>query len=297
MRCEWVVLEEDHGQKLLDFLKKSIKNPSSNRRIKSWIDAGLCFVNGRTEKFHHTRIALQDTIKLIIPEEVQEPKLEFTKERVLFEDDYILVYNKPHNLTSDQEGLVKHLAAHKKVILTHRLDKDTSGAIITAKDTVIAEEIVQQFRNRKVKKEYLAIAHGKMLQDQGTIENYLGPISKCTGQSTGQTLWGKVDEEDGFFSATDWICLKRGLSASFFRLFPFTGRTHQLRVHLSSLGHPILGDSQYGHEKASREGVMRQMLHSAKLTFWHPYYSKTVIVEAPLPQDFQEVYKKFICDS
>jgi 23S rRNA pseudouridine1911/1915/1917 synthase len=111
----------------------------------------------------------------------------------------------------------------------------------------------------------------------------------------GQTLWGEVDEDLGFFSVTDWEVVERGDNASFVRLFPFTGRTHQLRVHQQLLNHPILGDSQYGHEKSSRIGVYRQMLHCHKLTFWHPYYSKTVVVEAPLPEDFQKVYKKYIC--
>lgn len=287
MRCEWTVSEKDHGEKLLPFLKKSITESFSNRKIKGWIDTGLCSINGRAERFHHTRLAKQDKIKLTIPDEQEELRAEFSPERILFEDEWFLVYNKPAGLTCDENGLVASLVNHAKIILTHRLDKDTSGVIITAKHSATVKEMEEQFRCRKIKKQYVAIVHGLMEQDKGTIENYLGPLSKAHGQQ----IWGRVHEKDGFLAVTDWQCLKRGLGVSLVGLYPFTGRTHQLRVHMSLLHHPILGDSVYGPTFSAPIGVLRQMLHAEKISFWHPHLLKNIEVVAPLPEDFKKVFK------
>jgi RluA family pseudouridine synthase len=280
MRTEWIVSAEDEGEKLVAFLKKSISEECSLRKIKSWIDAGACSLNGRTERFHHTRLRANDKVRLINLEtkqtQVANPPQKSSLNRILYEDSDILVFNKPPGFTCDERA-EKELKAY----LVHRLDKDTSGVLLAAKNEACREALFEQFRKRETRKEYLALVDGVVKQARGSIRNHLAPIQKFQG---GQ-IWGAV-EKDGLLALTDWQCVKRGHTATLMRLFPHTGRTHQLRAHMADIGHPILGDRLYGKDFQCDYVPVRQMLHAERLTFSHPTLKKTIEIIAPMPEDF-----------
>ncbi len=286
MRTEWIVTAEDVGEKLVSFLKRGLQQKCSLefslKRLKSFIDAGYCRLNARKERFHHTRLCSQDHVELVIPEIVQNNTGTLLP-TVVFEDDDIVIYNKTAGSVCN-EKLEKLLRA----LLVHRLDKETTGLLVCAKNEKTRDYFFEQFRKRQVKKEYIALVHGSMKKDHGSIKNYLAPIQKFQGT----TVYGVTDDENGaVFAHTDWECIQRGEKVTFVRLFPHTGRTHQLRVHLCSLGHPIVGDALYGKEEMDMV-ASRQLLHAEKLSFFHPITKKRVEVIAPMPDDFSRALQK-----
>lgn len=219
-------------------------------------------MNGRVERFGSTRLNKGDEV-VIWPS--KRPLLAREEARVLYEDDDLLVYNKPPSISSSD------LAAILNVHLVHRLDRDTTGVILFAKkDPTPYEDL---FRQRKIKKTYHALVRGVPKEKRGTITAYMGRV----GKREGAVVWGIVPK--GLFSKTVWECEKQGKQWALMRCHPETGRTHQIRVHLKELGHPVLGDSEYGDRKG-HTGVFRPMLHATSLEFdTHHFY-------APLPTDF-----------
>ena len=291
MHAEWIITAEDVGEKLVSFLKKGLQQKYSQefslKRLKSFIDAGYCRLNDRKERFHHTRLCNQDRVELVIPEMRQKDTTPLMP-AILFEDEAIVIYNKMAGAVCD-EKLEKLLNAS----LAHRLDKETTGVLVCAKNEKTRDYFFEQFRKRQVEKEYVALVDGIMKKDRGSIKNYLTPIQKFQGT----TVYGITDDEkNAVFAHTDWECIQKGEKVTFVRLFPYTGRTHKLRVHLCSLGHPIIGDALYGKEKMRHMGFVapRQMLHAEKLSFVHPGTKKKMEVIAPIPDDFTRAIQKTV---
>jgi 23S rRNA pseudouridine1911/1915/1917 synthase len=177
--------------------------------------------------------------------------------------------------------------------IVHRLDKDTSGVMVVAKNDGAFHDLTNQFKNRTVKKVYLAIVFGRMSQDEGSIESAIGrhPTQRkrmSTRAKRGReaiTRWKKLEGFDG---------------CTLLEIFPQTGRTHQIRVHLSSIGHPVLGDPLYGrtgrpgaiHYPVLREcakRMNRQALHAQRLEFTHPRTGERVQFVSPIPQDMKDL--------
>lgn len=284
------VSREESGLKLLDFLKRRLGEAYSNREIKKLLDAKLCLVNGQVERFASRPVAVGDLIRFeeqLLRHEIL--KAVFDSEGILYEDPYYLIYNKPSSVASDSTGLLKLLKNYNAhLFLTHRLDKETTGAIILAKTKEAEEKMIDAFRKREVQKEYLAIVEGIPSHAKGEIRNYLGKIQ----QWQGQTLYGEVSKERGSLAITSWECLKKGDSGALIVCHPKTGRTHQLRVHLSELGHPIQGDVQYGRKSKKAIHAGRILLHAQKIHFVHPITAEVLEINAPLPPDFEEALKK-----
>lgn len=257
------------------------------RKIKGWIDAGFCFVNGKQERFSRSKVPAYATISLEIPKQ-EKKELSF-----LFEDEAILVLNKPAGISCD-ERLVSQLAKCKKsALLVHRLDKETTGVLLCAKSNEIKDYFIEQFRNHLMQKHYVAIVDGVVQGECGTIENYLGPISRFEGH----VKWGKVNK-DGHFAETHWKVLKRAKKATMLELRPKTGRTHQLRVHTSQMGHPILGDFTYADTFRCPYKSARVLLHAERLAFTHPKTKRIVEYQAEIPADFAACLKElFSCVS
>ncbi len=230
----------------------------SVRRVKRLIDHNHCRVNGRLERFGSSALQAGDEIQLALEEEWGEPK-------ILFEDPYLKVLDKPAGLIL--EGI-------------HRLDRDTSGILLMAKGD--PSPFQKLFAERKMGKTYLALVHGVPKQ-QGRVENRLGPC----GFFEGQTIWG--EDPGGKVAKTSWRVLRSGKEWAFLEARPETGRTHQIRVHLAALGHPIVGDGQYGREISSSLETRRHLLHASRLRFIHPMTRKEIDLHAPLPKDFQRV--------
>jgi 23S rRNA pseudouridine1911/1915/1917 synthase len=177
--------------------------------------------------------------------------------------------------------------------IVHRLDKDTSGVMVVAKDDGAFHHLTKQFKNRTVKKVYAAIVYGIFSQDEGLIDSAVGRHPSERKRMSTRTRKGRA-------AITRWKKLEEFDGCTLLEIFPQTGRTHQIRVHLSSVGHPVLGDALYGrkgrpgaiHDPVLKECVRRmnrQALHAQRLEFTHPRTGERVQFVSPIPRDIEEV--------
>jgi 23S rRNA pseudouridine1911/1915/1917 synthase len=221
---------------------------------------------------------------------------------VLYEDDDVLAIDKPpgmvvHPAPGAPRGTVVNALAHRLGVLAgvgrpdrpgivHRLDRDTSGVLLVARTAAALEALARQFRQRTIEKVYLAVVRGSLGAASGIIDRPIGRHPRERKRMS-------VHARRGRAAVTRWTTLERLAGATLVRLEPETGRTHQLRVHLAALGHPIVGDRVYGARRAGRTGVPlafpRQALHAAEIRFDHPGSGLRVAVRAPLPEDLQEL--------
>lgn len=213
---------------------------------------------------------------------------------ILYEDDEIIVVNKPAGLVTHhspghpRDTLVNGLLYHCELAesddptrpgIVHRLDKETSGVIVAVKTERAYNDLVQQFKSGEVEKRYITLVHGILEEDEGLIAM---PI----GRDRFRRQRMQVTSRDGKRALTEFVVLKRLKDKTLVEVRPKTGRTHQIRVHFSHIGHPIVGDIKYGKRKAaSREG--RLMLHAEELAIWHPRTGKRMRFSAPLPPEFK----------
>ena len=184
---------------------------------------------------------------------------------------------------------IKDLSGINGVIrpgIVHRLDKNTSGLIVIAKNDAAHNSLAEQFKNRECKKIYLALAEGKFKETEFSIENY---IARSKNDRKKMAVYN--NEEEGKFASTDFKVLEQFDDVALVECTLNTGRTHQIRVHLASIGHPCVGDGEYGFKK-NRFALSGQALHSHKLTIRHPKTNEEMTFEAPIPEYFQMVIKK-----
>lgn len=252
----------------------------------------------------HTKPRAGQTIELhIFPPRRLEILPEDIPLAIVYEDDDILVINKQPGLVvhpapgHSQHTLVNAVLAHCDKLaqtddplrpgIVHRLDKDTSGCLMVAKHEEGLRKIGIQFEKRKVMKQYLALVWGKMKSFKGEVELAIGrhPIDR---KKMAVILTGKP-------AHTTFEVIEYFEKATLVRVFLRTGRTHQIRVHMAHLGHPVLGDSEYGKkgmDLAKEMGISRQMLHAAILGVTHPRTNQWVIFSAPMPQDMIDAIEK-----
>jgi 23S rRNA pseudouridine1911/1915/1917 synthase len=213
---------------------------------------------------------------------------------ILFEDDYILVVDKPcnmlmhplsyHILNTLANGVIYHWQQqghNSKFRSVGRLDKDTSGVILIAKSSYICHQITEQMKNGMCRREYLAVVHNRITMDSGIIDF---PICRL---SDGSLIFGVASQ--GKKAITHFTVIQRFASGSLVKLRLETGRTHQIRVHMRHLGHPLMGDELYG---GSLKLIQRQALHSWHLEFNHPVTKEHMQLEAPLPADMTALIHK-----
>ena len=220
---------------------------------------------------------------------------------VLFEDDDLIVINKPagisvHPGAGRKSGtLVNALLSHCKDLsgiggkerpgIVHRLDKETSGCLVVAKNDLAHIDLARQFASRTVDKIYLALVAGKLRRVSGSIG---APITRHRVHRKKMA----IAREGGRVARTDFKVVRAGREASLLECRLHSGRTHQIRVHLQHLGYPILGDTVYGGRQAGP--VSRQMLHAWRLGFMHPREKRQMDFEAPLPDDFANAISEVI---
>ncbi len=293
------VLLEHAGTRLDHYLV--LQRPSMSRsQLSSLIKNGTVTVNSEVVKASR-RLRACDTVCGSIPEaapiEVVPQKIEFD---VLYEDEHLLLISKPPNVVvhpgsgNPDKTLVNGLVHHSQNIaavgdsvrpgIVHRLDKDTSGIMVVAKNNVAHRLLVDAFKERRVKKTYYALVFGLMKEPQGRI---CAPI----GRHPVNRKKMAVNEINGKFAASNW-CVERTYQNrySLVKITIETGRTHQIRVHMASLGHPVAGDSLYSSGKTDSL-FPRQMLHSSELSFAHPVNEKKMKVTAPFWPDMASVLR------
>jgi len=269
----------DHGITLLAFLKKMCPDVSSVKSLKRAIEAKECLVNGRVEFFSSYKLMKGDVVEL---RTLKASSHEDASIETVFEDADLLVINKPAGLVSDAEGIAQKIGYTGSLSLIHRLDKDTSGLLMLAKSPKMQQAMKDLFSKKLVQKYYLALVDGSISKKSGVIDNFLGK----KGSYQGQTIYGAVSEKEGERAITNWRHLEKGLRCCLLLLEPKTGRTHQLRVHLKEMGHPILGDYQYSKTFVCQVLPSRQMLHAWCLHFIHPITKEELQIIAPPPDDF-----------
>lgn len=281
----------------LDKVVSKIETNLSRETIQRMIKSGKILVNGKLEKPSY-KTELDDiiTIEQEIPKEIELKPQEMPLD-IIYEDDEMLVINKEkgivvHPGNGNPDGtLVNAIMAKCKESLSgiggkirpgivHRIDKDTSGLVIIAKNDNSHINLSKQIQNREVEKTYIALVRGKIKENEATINMPIGRSTKDR-KKMAVVKTGKV-------AITHFKVLKRYNEFTLLEVKIETGRTHQIRVHLSQIGYPIVGDEVYSNGK-NPFNVKGQMLHAAKLTFKHPKTGEKITVEAPLPQYFKDV--------
>jgi len=291
-RREFNVTIADGRTRLDRFLAKTAPE-FSRSRIQTLIRQGHITVNGAAPRARDM-VRAGDRVVLLEP---PMAAIDLVPEKValfvLFEDDDLIVINKPagisvHPGAGRKSGtLVNALLSHCKDLsgiggkerpgIVHRLDKETSGCLVVAKNDFAHNGLARQFASRTIDKIYLALVAGKLRRASGSI---IAPIARHRVHRKKMT----IAREGGRMARTDFKVVRTGREASLLECRLHSGRTHQIRVHLQHLGYPILGDTVYGGRRAGQ--FSRQMLHAWKLGFDHPRGKRRMDFEAPLPEDF-----------
>ena len=296
------------GGRLDTFLRT--KFPAVSRgAMQRLIEQGHIRVNGQATKPTHTPRA-GDQVEIHWPDaRPAEAQPEEMPLDILFEDKSLLVVNKPaglvvHPAAGHEEhtlvnALLHHCAGELSGIggvarpgIVHRLDKETSGCLVVAKNDETHLALSKQFAERQVKKIYNAIVCGEPARDSGEIR------AAIARHSTHRKRMAVRDDDSGRAAHTSWRVLEKLNAAAFVEAQIHTGRTHQIRVHFEFLGHPVVGDETYGAKQNKKLAELtgytapRVMLHSRELSFIHPRTEKEMSFESPLPKDFREALKR-----
>ncbi len=290
----FTVLQTNEGQRLDKFLTQ--KNEELSRSyLQKLINSNKVLVNGQEVQNSYT-LSINDEIVLTIPParkpDLQPQDMEL---KVIYEDRDIIVINKEagtivHPVPGNYENtLVNGLLAHvdnlsgiggvKRPGIVHRLDKNTSGVLVVAKNDKSHKNLVNQFKTRKVKKIYYTVIAGRLPYKSGKID---APIGRDTGNRTKMAVTKKNSKR-----AITLFTVEEFLNGyTFLKVELKTGRTHQIRVHFSHIGHPVIGDERYGNGE-SILAVKRQLLHAYKLGIYHPGSGEWQEFIADMPADFK----------
>jgi 23S rRNA pseudouridine1911/1915/1917 synthase len=303
MRQEFVVLPEESRLRLDRVV--TTHNPDLSRtRVQELIDAGLVLVNGRAAKASQRLHGGESVVVEVQPRPPIRAEAESIPLDVLYEDDDVIVINKPAGMTvhagagTSRGTLVNALLGRGQMLsrpadilrpgIVHRIDKDTSGIILIAKNDAAHVKLGEAFRARAVQKTYIALVHGVLKEPRGRIELAIGRDPKRRVRMTARrtALLARARE-----ARTDWRALAHIDSTTLVEVELHTGRTHQIRVHFSALRHPVVGDTLYSAPPRLRVGKItlpslgRNFLHAAKLGFAHPRTTERIEIRAPLPPE------------
>ncbi len=288
------------GERLDAFLARSVDGLTRSAAQKR-IEEGNVRLNGRPAK-KNDKLSQGDAISLTIPEpkptQIQPTEMKLD---IVYEDDDVLVINKPkglvvHPAAGHQDdtlvnGLLYSMAGSLSGIngelrpgIVHRIDKDTSGLLAVAKNDLAHTVLASQLKDHTMARTYECIVCGSFREDSGTVD---APIGRHPSDRKKMAVTSRNSRN----AVTHWEVVERFRGYTHIRCRLETGRTHQIRVHMASIGHPILGDTVYGHK--NRElGQDSQCLHACALTFRHPRDGRPVMVFAPLPEYFEAVLAK-----
>lgn len=293
---ELVVTREQTGSRLDRFLASELRD-FSRSRLRALIEQGFVRLNDAPPRVReivrtgdHVQVTLPPLAKI---EAVAEP----IPLQILYEDDDLLVLNKAAGMVvhpgagNQTHTLVNALLAHCRTLsgiggkerpgIVHRLDKETSGCLVVAKNDAAHRDLSKQFAARTMNKVYLAIVAGRLKKKTGRID---APIERHPIHRQRMSI---ARSARGRAAVTEYEVLREDAEMSLVQCTLHSGRTHQIRVHLHHLGHPVLGDKLYAPKLART--ISRQMLHAWRLGFIHPRSGRSMSFEAPLPEDFQSI--------
>lgn len=308
-----VLTESEAGERLDKVLGNRDDVPLSRSKLQKLIKEGSLTVNGETVPVKY-EVQGGETVSFVIPEpEPVHIEGEALPLDVVFEDQHIIVVNKAagmvtHPAAGNRSGTLVHALVHRfgelaraggsdRPGIVHRLDKETSGLLVIARDDDTHAKLQKAIQSREVKREYLAVICGHVAEDSGTI-------SLQMARSTRDRKKMRVVPEGGRDASTSYQLTDRFRSYDRLSVSLGTGRTHQIRVHFSHLGHPVLGDPLYGGRAKWHRGMFaperplgrrlldtmkRQCLHARRLEFTHPQTGEALCFEAPIPEDLAAV--------
>ncbi|MBE0425832.1 MAG: RluA family pseudouridine synthase [Nitrospirae bacterium] len=299
------VRSSETGERLDTFLAK--KSGITRSQIKKLIEKGDVLVNGKCVSQSY-KIRKEDVISVNTVEKKNEGLIaEPIPIEILYKDDYVVVVNKPPSMVvypaagHARGTLMNALTYYCKKLATagaplrpgvvHRLDKDTSGVMVVALEDKAYYDLIQLFRQRNINRKYIALIYGYPGKDEGEITSMIGRSVSDRKKMSTCVKRGKE-------AITKWKVLKRFVDATLIEVRLETGRTHQIRVHFASIGHPVLGDKTYGKKvelKGKKNLIFpRQMLHAALLGFTHPATGEYLEFSSPLPDDMMRKIQELI---
>ncbi|MCG3176365.1 MAG: Ribosomal large subunit pseudouridine synthase D [Candidatus Omnitrophica bacterium] len=280
------------------YLASALEERYGRKRLKEALDAGQVYLNDRPAK-PSSLVKTGDRIRgqavTVLPSTLQPENIPVS---IVYEDKDLLVVDKPagmvvHPGAGNKSGtLVNALLGRGTALsasagadrpgIVHRLDKDTSGVLLVAKNDRALRRLQAQFQARSLSKTYLALVKGRVEYEEGRVELPIGPDGKQRGRMR------VARDGKGREAETRYRVVRRYPHATLIEASPVTGRTHQIRVHMAHLGHPVVGDEIYG----TRTGNQRLGLHAARIRFEHPTSGKTLTLESAPPPEFAELLKE-----
>lgn len=293
MEIQKETLYEAQGDgRRLDVLLSDVTGLTRSR-IAALMEDGLCTLDGQPQRKAGTKARPGQQVMLTIPApRPAAPQAENIPLEILYQDDDLAVVVKPcgmvvHPAAGNEDGtLVNALLHHLDSLggiggelrpgIVHRLDKDTSGLLLVAKNDTAQLALSQQLHDRAMEKHYRALVDGLFKEDAGRVD---APIARSKKDRKKMAI-----DPEGREAITDWQVLARGRGVTLVDVHILTGRTHQIRVHMKHLGHPVCGDPIYGSPRGAK--VPRLMLHAYSLTFTHPTTGQPMTFTAPLPEAF-----------
>ena len=210
------------------------------------------------------------------------------KPEILYQDDDIVAVNKPSGMIVYPDGKHDYPALDAalkerfgQIFFPHRIDRETSGILLVARTERAFENLKKQFQRREIQKTYRAFLYGALTEERGRIERPIGSARGGLGPRSAKKPYGRTRD-----ALTLWRRIENGSGSCYAEVFPKTGRTHQIRVHFASVGHPVVCDPLYAHGRPGLLGFKRLALHALSLTLKHPVTGDALRFEAPLPPDF-----------
>ncbi len=301
-----VTVGADAAGKRLDRFLATVPGIATRSQAKQLVDAGRVRV-GETPRKAGFVVRAGMTVAVDLPVvAVSTLEPEAIPLAILYEDAALVAIDKPpgmvvHPAPGARRGTIVHALLHRLGTLddvgpaerpgiVHRLDKDTSGVLVVARTTETLEALARQFRERTIEKRYVALVHGVVRGQRGTIDRPVGRDARDRKRMSVRSTRGRS-------AVTRYAVRERLTGATLLDVAPETGRTHQIRVHLASIGHPIVGDATYGGRRRPAPGEAgsvlaacpRQALHAARLAFTHPVTGAPLVLESPLPGDLRGV--------
>ncbi len=291
----------ESGLRIDSFLAEQLPELTRSA-VQKLLEKGAVTVSGRpAKKNDKTAPGMVVTVELPDPQPVDVVPQDIPLD-VVYEDADVIVINKPvglvvHPAPGHPDGTLVNALLHHcgdslsgingelRPGIVHRIDRDTSGLIIAAKNDKAHLALAEQLQDHSLARVYEAVVHGNFREDEGTVD---API----GRHPVERKKMAIDHKDGRRAVTHWTVLGRYNGYTHIQCRLETGRTHQIRVHMASIGHPLVGDPVYGGNRKSLPGLVGQALHARKLRFVHPSSKELVEVECPLPDWFQRVLRQ-----